>query len=96
LELLFVLGRYAAGEDSRPRDLDPYLSERRGTIGGAGWMVCAFGRNETACLRAALDLGGKARIGFENNLFNSDGSLAHSNAERVADLVRTLEVNDAQ
>ncbi len=47
-------------------------------------MVCAFGHGETAALAAALKAGGKARVGFENSLWNADGSLARDNAERVA------------
>lgn len=87
LELMFVLGRYDAAHDSRPADLEPFLAERQGAIAGAGWAVCAFGRNETACLLSGLRRGGKARIGFENNLLGADGRPAASNAARVRELV---------
>lgn len=94
LELMFVLGQYGGARDSRPGDLAAYLAERRKSIARAGWSVCAFGRHETKCLLGALRSGGKARIGFENNLLNSDGSLAHSNASRVGDLVQALSTEE--
>jgi uncharacterized protein (DUF849 family) len=33
-----------------------------------------------------MDLGGKARVGFENNLRMADGSLAPDNAARVREI----------
>ena len=84
--VIFVLGRYSVGQQSQPADLDPYL---RATADcrledAMEWMVCAFGSGETACLADALARGGHARVGFENSLWNADGSLAKSNDERVA------------
>jgi 3-keto-5-aminohexanoate cleavage enzyme len=83
--MIFVLGRYTAGQQSDPADLDAYLRaatdcDMAGTI---DWMVCAFGSAETACLADALARGGHARVGFENSLWNADGSRAASNSERV-------------
>ena len=95
LELLFVLGQYGSDRDSQPQDLVAYREECQGAIAQAGWAVCAFGKQETACLRAAVEHGGKARIGFENNLFNADGRLATSNAERVRELVSALSAEAA-
>ena len=92
LELLFVLGKYTGAPDSRPDDLAAYLAERKGTITQADWAVCAFGRHETDCLLRAIRDGGKARIGFENNLLNSDGTQAASNAARVKELVQAIAV----
>ncbi|WP_319532452.1 3-keto-5-aminohexanoate cleavage protein [uncultured Cohaesibacter sp.] len=95
LQLLFVLGRYTTGQQSSPSDLDPFMSslarlEEKLEI-KADWSCCAFGQGETDCLLRAMALGGKVRIGFENNLFNQDGSLATSNTERVRDLIRAME-----
>ena len=94
LHLLFVLGRYAVGQISQPSDLDPFLEKlavaKPSLSGKIDWACCAFGKQETNCLRYALTKGGKARIGFENNLFNVDGSLARDNAERVTDLKRAM------
>ncbi len=87
--LLFVLGRYSHDQQSTPADLEPFLE----VLGARKWpfMLCAFGRQEAACMRAAVDAGGHVRVGFENNLFLPDNSLAHANADLVqiaADEVR--------
>jgi uncharacterized protein (DUF849 family) len=84
--LLFVLGRYARDQESRPEDLAPFLAglERHGLADDAVWSVCAFGRGETAALAAAIARGGHVRVGFENSLWNADGGVARDNTERVA------------
>lgn len=90
-QLLFVLGRYSAGQESVPENLAPFLKRFEGTAGlDLDWAVCAFGRRETDCLVEAVKQGGKARIGFENGLWNRNGSLAKDNADRVKDLVAAL------
>ncbi|WP_179145430.1 3-keto-5-aminohexanoate cleavage protein [Rhizobium sp. RU36D] len=84
--LLLVVGRYQSGEDVSLQDfhaLHQTLTQS-GLSDGQNWMVCAFGRVETDILAAALELGGHARVGFENSLVNTSGALASSNAERVA------------
>ena len=81
LFVLFVLGRYAAGATSEPRDLLPFLAAGDD---GSSWAVCAFGYRECACVLTAAALGGHIRVGFENNLHLSDGSLAPHNAALVA------------
>ena len=50
------------------------------------WMLCAFGAGETDSLTDAARIGGKARVGFENSLWNKDGSLAQDNAMRVREV----------
>lgn len=90
--VIFPLGRYAAGQESDPAELVPFLARLRAQ-GGAErftWWTCAFGAAETAALVATAALGGHCRVGFENSFVNADGSLALSNAERVADLRRAL------
>lgn len=92
-QLLFVLGRYSENQESAPEDLDPFLrrlAARRGSY-EIDWAVCAFGHRETECLVHAIENGGKARIGFENSLWNRDGAVAKNNAGRVTDLVSALE-----
>jgi len=88
-QLLFVLGRYALNQESSPADLDIFLEglDHHGLKGDAVWSVCAFGRGETAALAAAIEAGGHVRVGFENSLWNTDGSVASDNAERVAAIV---------
>ncbi|GJE01074.1 3-keto-5-aminohexanoate cleavage protein [Methylobacterium isbiliense] len=85
--VLFVLGRYSTGQRSEPADLLPFLAAwNSGHHLDLPWSLCAFGPREAACLIAAATLGGDARVGFENNLWRPDGSLASDNAAQVADL----------
>jgi 3-keto-5-aminohexanoate cleavage enzyme len=88
LPVLYVLGRYSAGQRSRPADLLPFLAEGAPRFGS--WMACAFGPDEIACVTAAALLGGDARVGFENNIWLPDGSLAPSNAAAVAGAAAAL------
>jgi 3-keto-5-aminohexanoate cleavage enzyme len=81
LFLLFVLGRYSAGQRSDPGDLLPFLAVEQGR---RNWAVCAFGEKENACATAAAALGGHVRVGFENNLLLPDGRSAPDNAALVA------------
>ncbi|PHP66389.1 class III aminotransferase [Zhengella mangrovi] len=88
LQVLFVLGRYTEGQQSNPDDLKPFRSALASTGLSAEWALCAFGQAETDCLLAALAACGNARCGFENSLWNRDGSLARDNVERIAEVVR--------
>lgn len=89
LQLLFVLGRYTSGQVSDPALLVEFLNRlvnnEENPI-NIDWGLCAFGQQETACLKAARQAGGKMRVGFENSLWNHDGSVAANNAERVAEV----------
>lgn len=90
IPVLFVLGRYTVNQTSSPEDLAPFLAE--GQPGFAHWMVCAFGAREAACMGAAAQRGGHARIGFENNLLLPDGTRAPDNAalaEATAGLIQS-------
>ena len=86
--VLFVLGRYTKGQTSEPADLVPFLAANERDH---PWSLCAFGRRETACAAAAAALGGHARVGFENNLYLPDGSLAPDNAALVAAVARCAD-----
>lgn len=85
LQILYVLGRYATPQNSFITDLDPLLAWLPRQRFLPDWAVCAFGHNETSCLLAAARHGGKVRIGFENSLFNANGTTARSNRERIVD-----------
>ncbi len=87
VQVLLVLGAYAPHRPARPADLDARLRALTPVLPELDWAVCAFGPDETNCLRAARARGGKLRVGFENNLVNADGTIAASNAERVAEVV---------
>jgi uncharacterized protein (DUF849 family) len=88
IPVLYVLGRYAETQQSAPTDLLPFLAPDMPRFGS--FMVCAFGRDEAACVSAAALLGGDARVGFENNLHLPDGSIAPSNAALVNNVARFL------
>jgi len=85
--VLFVLGRYRADFQSEPADLDPFLQH---DLAGLDWFVCAFGHQEQQCALKAVDAGGHARIGFENNLYLPNGELADGTAALVTSLVDAL------
>ncbi|MER9303990.1 3-keto-5-aminohexanoate cleavage protein [Mesorhizobium sp. M0293] len=86
--VLYVLGRYTQGQISSPSDLLPFLAPEKPRF--THWSVCAFGRNEAACVMAAALLGGHVRVGFENNLFLPNGGIAASNAELVVATARII------
>ena len=90
-QLIFVQGSYATGADETvllEQFLQPLVDA--GRLSQTDWMVCAFGKQETACLVRAAELGGKARVGFENSLWNADGTVARDNAERVREVHNAL------
>jgi 3-keto-5-aminohexanoate cleavage enzyme len=87
---LFVLGRYTKGQQSSPNDLLPFLNAWALDL---PWALCAFGRREAACAITAACLGGHVRVGFENNLYLPDGSVAPDNTalvRGVADAAKSL------
>ncbi|MBP0637168.1 MULTISPECIES: 3-keto-5-aminohexanoate cleavage protein [unclassified Cupriavidus] len=86
--LLYVLGRYSAGQVSSPHDLLPFLQVAAESDDTLPWAICAFGREENACVTAAAAFGGHVRVGFENNLLLRDGSRAPGNAALVAQAVQ--------
>lgn len=89
-----VQGTYANGAaDALP--LEQYLAPLRASDLRVDWMLCAFGPEETESLLRAAELGGKARVGFENSLWHADGRLARDNAERVAALDAALRAQAA-
>ncbi len=79
--VIYVLGRYAAGQISEPEELDPFLEAAGGQF--PNWMVCAFGPREAKALGRAFAQGGHGRTGFENNLHLPDGTVAPDNAALV-------------
>lgn len=96
LQVLYVLGRYAADQESSIAELSPFLKAAAVFGERPDWAACAFGRAETRCLIAARNAGGKMRAGFENSLWNDDGSLARSNAERIERLISALQTDSRQ
>jgi len=81
VNVLYVLGRYAAHERSDPTDILPFLN-----VAGhdqCRWGICAFGPREGTAAITATALGGHVRVGFENNRWRFDGTMANNNAELV-------------
>ncbi|SOH95265.1 Uncharacterized conserved protein, DUF849 family [Monaibacterium marinum] len=86
--VLFVLGRYSAGQVSAPVDLEPF---RAAMPDVQDWMVCAFGSREHDCLLATAQQGGDLRVGFENSLTDHSDRPHPDNAASVAALRSLLE-----
>jgi uncharacterized protein (DUF849 family) len=91
--VLFVLGRYSVNFQSQPTDLEPFLQH---DLEGLDWFCCAFGNMEQSCMMAAINAGGNARIGFENNLYLPNGDLAANTAALVSSLVDALQEGDCR
>ena len=91
---LIVLGRYSTGQIVAPEDVAPMADRLLGAFPDIDWAACAFGARETACLLKAHRMGGKCRVGFENNRLNADGREARDNGDRIAELSKALEGMD--
>lgn len=86
--VLYVLGRYTAGQTSAPEDVLPFLAAGRPKF--RHWMVCAFGAQEAACVLLGATHGGHGRVGFENNLRLPGGAIAADNTALVGATVEML------
>lgn len=94
LSVLYVLGRYSAGQRSNPVDLLGFLGIE--SLPFRDWMICAFGPNESKCAALAALLGGHVRVGFENNIYMPDGSVAPNNAallHETASMLKSLRLD---
>ena len=93
LEVLYVLGRYSANQESTPDQLDPFLTCRDQApshLKPAREMICAFGRGQIPCLLRAASEDIDLRIGFENGIWLPDGEIAEDNAALVRALMNLL------
>lgn len=85
---LVVVGNYTErrdGGEAEMADLMAAADFRR-----FPWSVCCFGSWEHQAALWACQLGGHVRLGFENNLVRSNGQIAESNADLVADFVAAM------
>ena len=87
--VLLVLGRYNGNFQSDPAEMKPFIAD--GLTDMASWSICAFGHREFDVMTDAIANGGHCRVGFENNLYLKDGSLAPSNADLVRQLAETCQ-----
>lgn len=92
--VLFVLGRYSNNQQSSASDLIPFLKHQ--TKLKVAWMVCAFGASEQSCLIDSIHKGGHVRLGFENNLLKTDGSIATNNTTQLESIVSELNQQNIQ
>lgn len=79
---LFVLGKYQQGTNEMSAEAIRLreISKRA----AFPWAVCGFGVGEIGAITHAAENGGHIRVGFENNLLRSDGTLLSSNAEMIS------------
>ncbi|MCY3878200.1 MAG: 3-keto-5-aminohexanoate cleavage protein [Rhodobacteraceae bacterium] len=87
LQALLVMGAYEGMRPARPADLAPLLGFASDLLPESDIAICAFGSGETVILRRMLALGGKVRVGFENNIHSMDGTPAPDNAARVTEIL---------
>tara|TARA_B100000686_G_C16591333_1_gene863537 strand:+ start:114 stop:899 length:786 start_codon:yes stop_codon:yes gene_type:complete len=85
---LFVIGHYS-GIISDPKKIALFLEKLKSNNIKADWAVCAFGKEEFACLGLAVKLGGKIRVGFENSMYLPNGEIASNNQTKV-EVIRKL------
>ena len=79
---MFVIGHYS-GKKSDPKKISFFTQKLKENEFNADWAVCAFAKEEISCLKTAISLGGKIRVGFENSFFMPDGSVAPNNETKV-------------
>ena len=71
-----------------PATVDNLLHMVRNLPEGSPWSVCAIGLNEFPMAAMAMIMGGHVRVGFEDNIYLSQGVPAKSNAELVAKVAK--------
>lgn len=91
---LLVLGRYSQQRDGHPAELQAMLSSTDCRF--TSWSVCCFGAREQEVMLLALEQGGHARIGFENNLLLADGRSARDNAALIAQFAAVARQSERQ
>ena len=79
---MFVIGHYT-GKISNPKKISLFTHKLKENEFNADWAVCAFAKEEISCLKTAIKLGGKIRVGFENSFLLPDGSIAPNNETKV-------------
>lgn len=86
---LFVLGRYSQNLTGDPLELHDFINAWQGNA--SDWACCCFGKTEQQAMLLAAKHGGHVRLGFENNLWRADGSLANDNATLIRDFVSQVQ-----
>lgn len=86
--LQFVLGILGGIPASVENLMFLYQSTQRAFGSDFEWSVCAAGRHQMPMVTAGLLMGSHVRVGLEDSLFISRGTLAKSSAEQVEKVVR--------
>ena len=86
---LFVLGRYSESLNGDLSELESFLKKM--DHDDFPWAVCCFGKNEHNAMVYATEVGGHVRIGFENNLYLSDGVIAENNVELIKQYCSSIQ-----
>tara|TARA_Y100000590_G_scaffold165937_1_gene190007 strand:+ start:1979 stop:2761 length:783 start_codon:yes stop_codon:yes gene_type:complete len=89
---LFVIGHYS-GKTSDPKKIPLFIEKLKLNNLNADWAVCAFGKEEFACLELSIKLGGKVRVGFENSMYLPNGDIAKDNETKVDVINRLLNLS---
>jgi len=87
LHIQFVLG-IMGGMMATPGNLIFLYNSARELLGEFTWSACASGRHQFVLGSIAMNMGGHARVGMEDNLYLNKGVLAKSNAELVEKIIR--------
>lgn len=85
--LQFVLG-ILGGIPATLENLVFLVETARRQIGEFQFSVCAAGRHQLPMCTGSLILGGHARVGLEDSLYESKGVLAKSSADQVVKIVK--------
>ena len=87
--VLLVLGRYSGNFQSEPEEMAPFIAD--GLTDVASWSICAFGYREFDVMIEAIENGGHCRVGFENNLYLKDRTLAPTNSALICQLAESCK-----
>ena len=82
--LVSLLGGVPGALAATSRNLE-FLVERLSEFpAGCTWGVAGIGRHQLSMADLAIQWGGNARVGLEDNFYLPDGTMARSNGELVA------------
>ena len=82
---MFTIGHYT-GRKSDPKLIPMFLDSKKKNQINGDWAVCAFSVEEKECIKKAINLNGKIRVGFENSIHMFDGSVALNNEAKVKEV----------
>ena len=68
-----------------------FLNKKKQNGINGDWAICAFGKEEKMCIKKALSLNGKIRVGFENSIHMLQGSIAPNNETKVKEVKKLFK-----